>query len=243
MGQQISIALHNHSRWSYDGFWSLKGLARFFGTLGYDAVMMTEHDTGFDPDAFAAYRAECAAASTVRCRIIPGIEYSSPDNRIHILTWGLESFLAEHRPVVETLERVAEAGGATIFSHPVRHDAWEAFDPAWVPQLSGIEIWNRKSDGIVPGSRALALMTETGLAPTVGCDFHRLRNFYPLSNRMEGAAGEISETALVTALKEGRLKPHASGTPLLDAAGQVCPLDRHHVAERFRRRAVRLIRR
>ena len=96
MGQQISIALHNHSRWSYDGSWSLKGLARFFGTLGYDAVMMTEHDTGFDPDAFAAYRAECAAASTVRCRIIPGIEYSSPDNRIHILTWGLESFLAEH---------------------------------------------------------------------------------------------------------------------------------------------------
>lgn len=51
----------------------------------------------------------CAAASTPRCKLIPGIEYSSPGHRIHLLTWGLHSFLAEHRPVEETLAAVSAA--------------------------------------------------------------------------------------------------------------------------------------
>ena len=66
--------------------------------------MMTEHDQGFSADRFADYRAACAAASTPRCRLIPGIEYSSPENDVHILTWGMEGYLAEYRPVQETLE-------------------------------------------------------------------------------------------------------------------------------------------
>lgn len=217
----MKVVLHAHSTWSYDGHWSLEQLARLFGRLGVDVVMMTEHDTGFDPARFSEYRAACAAASTGRCRLIPGIEYSSPENDIHILTWGLDHFLAEHRPVAETLAAVAEAGGAAIFAHPVRRDAWVRFDPAWVPMLSGIELWNRKSDGLSWGHRARELIERTGLPATVGVDFHRAKQLYPLLHRFESAPqGEPLEAHLVTCLRTGRHHPTAFGRPLLDAEGQ-----------------------
>ena len=211
----MRVVLHAHSTWSYDGRWSLSRIARAYGALGVDAVMMSEHDTGFDPESFGAYRAACAAASTGRCTLIPGIEYSSPDNDIHMLTWGLDRFLAEHAPVLETLFDVQEAGGAAIFAHPVRRGAWEAFDPAWVPYLSGIELWNRKSDGITVGDQAARLMTETGLPVTVGQDFHRLRHMYPLTMKVARPTGDL-EAGLVAALRAGAMVPHAFRRPLLD---------------------------
>lgn len=52
----VKTVLHAHSTWSYDGHWSLARIARTYGALGVRAVMMTEHDTGFDPGRFAEYR-------------------------------------------------------------------------------------------------------------------------------------------------------------------------------------------
>lgn len=231
----MRIVLHAHSEWSYDGSWTLPALARLFGRMGAGAVLMTEHDTGFDPARFGEYRAACAAASTSACRLVPGIEYSSPDNAVHILTWGLTEFLAEGRPTQETLERVAERDGAAVFAHPARREAWRRFDPAWVPLLSGIELWNRKTDGVAPGTEARRLLAETGLPPTVGMDFHRARHFWPLDNTLEATTGADAETAAVAALRAGRLIPRAFGRPLTAEAGDR-PTPGHDRAERLRRR-------
>lgn len=214
----MRVVLHAHSTWSYDGHWDLPRIARTYGALGVDAVMMTEHDTGFAPDRFGEYRAACAAASTARCRLIPGIEYSSPENDIHILTWGLTGFLAEHRPVAETLHAVAEAGGAAIFAHPVRRRAWAAFDPAWVPHLSGIELWNRKSDGVTWGREAARLIRDTGLPATLGQDFHRARHVWPLTMTLPRPQGDL-EAGLVTALRAGAMTPQAFRRDLLAPDG------------------------
>lgn len=235
------VVLHAHSTWSYDGHWPLERIARFYGALGVDAVMMSEHDTGFDPDSFAIYRAKCAAASTRRCTLIPGIEYSSPDNDIHILTWGLTQFLTEHRPVAETLNHVAKAGGVAIFAHPVRRDAWQKFDPDWVPLLSGIELWNRKSDGIAPGHRAQELLAQTGLPATVGQDFHKLRHAYPLTHKVRVNPATDLETALVDALRTGQTRPEAFRRPLLDADGRLKP-GLHPALERVRQSLRDLVR-
>ena len=224
--EAMKIVLHAHSTWSYDGRWDLARIARFYGAFGVDAVMMTEHDTGFVPSAYETYRQACAAASTARCTLVPGIEYSCPDNDIHILTWGLPDFLAEHRPVAETLEAVARAGGAAVFAHPVRRSAFRLFDRGWIPLLSGVEIWNRKSDGLTWGREAEALVAETGLAPTVGQDFHRLRHAYPLTMHVERPEGEL-EIGLVAALQQGAMSPMALGRPLIQAGRlQHVPHDR-----------------
>lgn len=185
----LRVVLHVHSTWSYDGHWALGDLARLYGRLGIGAVMMTEHDTDFDPARFADYRAACAAASTKHCRLIPGIEYSSPDNRIHLLTWGLRRFLAEHRPVEETLAAVAAEGGVAVLAHPARKAAHAAYDEAWTPALAGIELWNRKADGLSWGSEARALIARTGLPATVGQDFHRLKQLYPLTMTLAASGG------------------------------------------------------
>lgn len=220
MTQQVRVVLHAHSKWSYDGHWSLARIARLYGALGVRAVMMTEHDTGFAPDRFGEYRAACAAASTRRCTLIPGIEYSCPDNDIHILTWGLEAFLAEHQPVQDTLAAVKAAGGVAVFAHPIRREAWRKFDPAWVPSLSGIELWNRKSDGISWSRSAQELIQSTGLPATVGQDFHRMRHFYPLSMALKAAPQADLEPQLVAAIKAGALVPQVFGGAVLDKAGQ-----------------------
>ena len=231
----LRVVLHVHSTWSYDGRWPLERIARLYGALGADAVMMTEPDTGFDPTRFGGYVAACAAASTRRCRLVPGIEYSDPGNDIHILTWGLDRFLAEHRPVPETLAAVAEAGAAAILAHPARRDAWAKYDPAWTEGLHGIELWNRKADGIAPGRRAEELIAATGLPATVGQDFHRLRQLWPLTMCVAGADPADPGPGIVTALRLGKAVPQAFRRTLLGSDGVVrrAPHDR---LERMRRK-------
>lgn len=236
----MRVVLHAHSNWSYDGSWALADIAKLYGGWGVDVVMMSEHDTGFDPKRFDDYRAECAAASTKRCTLIPGIEYSSPDNDIHILTWGLKGFLAEHRPVAETLEKVAAAGGVAVFAHPVRRQCWKKYDPAWTPLLSGVEVWNRKADGLAPGREALRLMDETGLAPTVGQDFHVRRQFYPLSHKVT-VEGDL-EASLVAAIRDRQLRPQAFRRDLFDASNKVVD-GVHRGLERIRQAKSQLLNR
>lgn len=222
--REMRVALHVHSDWSYDGVWTLPAIARLFGAMGARVVMTTEHDDGFDQDRFDAYRAACAAASTARCTLVPGIEYSSPDNDIHILTWGLDRFFGEHRPVEATLHDVAQAGGVAVFAHPRRRDAWRLYQDAWTPSLHGVEIWNRKADGLAPGEEALALAERTGLPPTVGVDFHRLKHFYPLDHDLPQSARDAQAdpaAAVIAALRAGALRPRAFGRSLLDARGGV----------------------
>ncbi len=242
MTRTVRAVLHAHSTWSYDGHWSLAKIARLFGAMGARAVMMTEHDTGFSPDRYDEYRAACAQASTRLCRIVPGIEYSCPDNDVHILTWGLDRFLSEHHPVMETLEAVRSSNGVAVFAHPVRRNAYDLFDPAWVPYLSAIELWNRKSDGLTIGREARDLIRDTGLPATVGIDFHRMRHVYPLFNRVSVAGDLPLETALVAGLRDGAIVPEALYESLLAPDGQP-RTGVHDRLERARRNGIRLLRR
>jgi hypothetical protein len=210
------------------------------GRLGADAVMMTEHDTGFDPTRFGEYRDACAKASNSRCQLIPGIEYSSPENDVHLLTWGLDHFLAEHRPVMETLRGVRAGGGVAVLAHPVRRKAWQQFHPEWAPLLAAIEVWNRKSDGLRWGSEALDLARKYGLPLTAGMDFHRARHLYPLTNRFDVPPVSNLEAALVDALARGSQVASALGRALIDEGGH--PRTFPHVSmERLRQSILAVI--
>lgn len=236
------VALHLHSSWSYDGRWRLGSIARLANLAGLDAALMTEHDDTFDQSRFDAYRVACAQASTSACRLVPGIEYSGPDNDVHILTWGVDHFLGARRPVAEILAHVAQGGGVAVLAHPRRRDVWRSFDPAWAPLLHGVEIWNRKSDGIAPFDPALDIAARTGLPPLVGVDFHRLNQLWPLHCRVPAASGDVEADALA-ALRKGLAEPCAFGAPLRDAGGawRSRALAAHGRAEALRRRVKRLL--
>lgn len=235
MTRPLRVVMHVHSTWSYDGRLPLDRIARLYGRLGADAVMMSEHDTGFDPSRFQDYRAACSKASTAGCTLVPGIEYSSPDNDIHILTWGLERFLGEHRPVMETLQEVRASGGVSILAHPIRRKAWQKVPSEWFDFLDGIELWNRKADGISWGTEALALIRLSGLPAFVGHDFHRLRQIWPMYQRFDRPIEMQSlEASLVSSIKQGQSMPVVFGRQLLGKESNPTP-KLYPALERFRK--------
>lgn len=199
----VNVACHVHSTWSYDGKWKLADLAKEFGHRGYHAILITEHDLGFDSDRLAALRAACVEASTNEVLLIPGIEYSDAENTVHLLAWGPIPFLGEGLPTIETLKAVKEANGFVVLAHPSRRDAWRLFENEWKEYLNGVEIWNRKADGWAPSRSAPRLLGRTGLPPFASLDFHDRRQFFPLKMALN-IRGTLSENSILEALRDQR---------------------------------------
>ena len=244
--RRIRAIAHVHSTWSYDGTWTLDDIAHAFRRRGYDAVLMAEHDRGFDEHRWAAYKEDCARVSRERVLLVPGIEYSDPPNTVHVAVWGDLPFLGEGRTTRELLGDVAERGGVAVLAHPGRRQAWRQVDPSWLPLLRGIEVWNRKYDGWSPSRRALPLLEPNGhLVPFVGPDFHTKHQFFPLGMDLE--VDELTEHAIFAALGEARCSPMAFRLPAgwltrepLFSAARAAEAGRRRVAPRVRARIERL---
>jgi hypothetical protein len=215
---RICAAAHVHSDWSYDGRWSLTEIAAAFGRRGYDAVLLAEHDRGFDAARWSAHRAACAAASTATTVLVPGIEYSDPSNTVHVPVWGDIPFLGEGLDTGELLRRVDHVGGLAVLAHPGRREVLRRFDPAWMGHLLGIELWNRKYDGYAPNRAAAKLLRERPeLLPFVSLDFHTARQFHPLTMVLE-LDGDITEARVCDAMRARRGRPTAFRLPAVSLA-------------------------
>ena len=207
--------VHVHSGWSYDGKWDLTELARFFGRLGYHIVLTTEHDLTFDHRRWEAYKTACRVASTNRLLVVPGIEYSDTDNDVHVMVWGVEKFFGNNQPTTKTLKEVKRKSGFCVLSHPSRRKAWQKVDEESMALIDGIELWNRKFDGVMPSREATALLKSHRKAmPFVGMDFHRANQFFPLAMMIQ-VDGALSEKNVVSALKDGHCQPQVMGIPAL----------------------------
>jgi hypothetical protein len=207
---EVLATCHVHSKWSYDGSWSLEALSERFRRRGSRVLMMTEHDRGFTAARLDDYRKACSQASTGEILLVPGIEYSDETNRIHVLVWGPVPFLGEGLPTGEMLGAVKAANGLAVLAHPARRDAWKSFDPSWADQLLGIEIWNRKYDGWAPSETAPALLESTGAVPFVGLDFHTRRQSFPLAMALD-IHGGVSEESVVDSMRSRRCSARALG--------------------------------
>ncbi|MGA7705345.1 MAG: PHP domain-containing protein [Solirubrobacteraceae bacterium] len=182
----VRAAFHVHSEWSYDAEIPLPEIAELFRTRNCDAVFMCEHDRGFDAERFAAYVEACREASVEGGPLlVPGIEYASPDDRVHVPVWGPVPFLGEGVPTTELLRAVDAHGGAAVLAHPVRRDAWRVFDPEWLALSAGIEIWTRKWDGWAPNPRACRMAAEAGLVGVGALDLHRAHQLFPLTMELQ----------------------------------------------------------
>jgi hypothetical protein len=211
---RLRTAPHVHSDWSYDGTWTLDALARLFARLGYDAVLMAEHDRGFDQERWDAYRSACAEASSAGALLVPGIEYEDGENVIHVPVWGSERFLGGGIPTATLLERVRETGASAVLAHPARRRASELFEPGWARDLVGVEWWNRKYDGYAPGPVTGRSLGIHGAIPFVGIDFHTARQLIPLAMVFD-VEGDASVEAVYGALRARRCRPEAFGMPAL----------------------------
>jgi len=210
---EVLAACHVHSKWSYDGSWSLEELSAEFGRRGYRVLMMTEHDRGFTAGRLEQYREACAQASSKKILVMPGVEYSDAANRVHVLVWGPVPFLGEGLPTTEMLEGMKAANGLAVLAHPSRRDAWEFFERSWSDRFLGIEVWNRKYDGWAPSQTAPALVQKAEAIPFVGLDFHTQHQFFPLGMILN-LHGEVSEEAVLDSLRSRRCNARAFGLSL-----------------------------
>ena len=210
--RRVLSAVHVHSTWSYDGHWKLERIAHRFGQLGYRVALMSEHDRGFSQDRLEEYRAACSAASTDRCLLVPGIEYSDAENRVHTLTWGPVPFLGENRATRDVLKEVRAHGGLSVFAHPTRKLAVECFSPDWADLLLGVEVLNRKSDGFDFSAHGRRVHAEhPDLIPFASIDFHSAKQHFPAAMRLELGDGSPSERSVLSALAAGRAEPRVLG--------------------------------
>jgi hypothetical protein len=212
----IRTAAHVHSDWSYDGSWSLPEIARAFARRRYRVVLMAEHDRGFDDERWAAYRRACAEASNSEVLFVPGIEYSDPENRVHLAVWGENlPFLGEGREPGELVRESESLGALAVLTHPGRKAAWEVCQQPWSSGLLGIELWNRKYDGWVPSRIGTRLLKgNAGWVPFAALDFHRARQFFPLAMILD-VEGPIDVGSVVAALRARRCYPEALRMPAL----------------------------
>jgi len=203
----IPAVSHVHSEWSYDGTWKLDELAREFSRRGYQVMLMTEHDRGFTQSRWMDYRRACRELSSDKMLVVPGIEYSDPENIVHILTWGNVPFLGENLPTRSVLEAVRNAGGVAVLAHPSRRKAWQRFDASWSEYLTGIEVWNRKTDGWRPSPDAPELLAAAACHPFVGMDFHERRQLFPLAMVLD-CPMPLSHEVVLDCLRNRRCEPH-----------------------------------
>lgn len=210
----LRAVAHLHSNWSYDGSLSLDQIAKILARLGYRAALLSEHDRGFDEHRWARYRRACAAATTGEILMVPGMEYSDAGNDVHVLVWGSESFLGEGRDTASLLVDVHAAGAVAVLAHPGRRSAAARLDAECVEQLHGVEVWNRKYDGIAPGQAGLNVRARhPHLVAFVGLDLHTRRQLFPLSMIFE-VGGRAGMAEIMSAMHDRRCSAQAVGVGL-----------------------------
>ena len=200
------VLLHNHSTWS-DGHMSLNAIARWGELLGASAVVMSEHDYEFTSLKWDDYINACGQASTRTCTIIPGIEYSFSNDEIHVVTVGTPYFHGAHRDLVDTITAVRAEGGAAVLAHPRRRDCFDKITAEVVAVLDGVEIWNRKVDGLLPAKLYFKFARSHSLATTVGMDLHAWRQIFPMWNEIDVGPEPLDGKIVATALRQRKIAP------------------------------------
>jgi hypothetical protein len=73
----------------------------------------------------------------------------------------------------------------------------------WLSLLDGIEVWNRKYDGVSPSGPGLALLSRSRhIEPFFGLDFHARNQLFPFSMRVANDAG-LEGPGLADAVRTG----------------------------------------
>jgi len=206
--RRLRLASHIHTHRSDDSDWGLERLVRVLRRAGFHGALVCDHDRTMDDAGWRALQLECdRVGNDRRFVLIPGIEYQDPDHVVHLPVFGRAPFYGRSPVIGEVLRRVRGDGGAAVFAHPARREAWRRFEPAWATGLSGVEVWNRKYDGIRPGTWATAAAREHGIPSFTALDWHGPRQLYPLAMSVPappaGRNGRRGDDA-VASLLEGR---------------------------------------
>jgi len=210
----VDCLAHVHSSFSYDSPTDLGEIAEMARRHRIQCVLMSEHNNTLDRDQVGRLIDRCAEVSTPDCLVVPGLELSLDENRVHLLAYGVREFIPSlhERALKGLIRQVHQAGGVAVLAHPSHKAALTRLDPDDLRGLDGMEIWNvRNGARFFPHADELAGLAAlrrrgVGLAAFAGLDWHYLRQFERLVLRVEVDA--LCATNVLAELKAGRFSIH-----------------------------------
>ena len=212
VGPVLRIDPHVHSHASFDGHEPVELLLEHASEIGLDGIVVTDHD-GIDASLHAA---ELAPAYGLVG--IPGVEVSTAAG--HLLAVGVERRPEPGRSLAETLDVVAEQGGAAIVPHPfqrsrhgVRRRRLADLDP------DAIEVYNSMLFTGYRNRRANAFARRRSISPVAGSDAHHLPNVGRAYTEVvldadPGGDPREAAAAVVQAIREGATGVNGRRTPI-----------------------------
>lgn len=207
----LKVDLHVHTCYSSDSNVSLNSLLAEIKRKRLDGVAITDHDTV--KGALETVKIVSSMTSEHQPIIIPGIEVST--ERGHIIGLNVTECIPKGLSVIETIERIHEAGGIAIAAHPLSlfKDGVGLSSKILSLGFDAIEVIN---SSLFPFRLLVGICKkfakENNLPQTAGSDSHVIEAIglaYTLINTEDRSVDSI-----IKSIKEGLTEPIGVGMPL-----------------------------
>jgi len=161
------IDCHIHSKYSPDGRGELHELVKVAKEKGLTGMVVSDHNVYRMP-------ADMKAANFPGFTLIPAMEISVREG--HCLALGVREAVAARLPLIETLQKIREAGGIGVPSHPFRrvHGVGAIAIDAALPHLRALEVYNARDGPRKSNQRGQATALRLQLGGTGGSDAHQI---------------------------------------------------------------------
>jgi hypothetical protein len=163
----LSVELHAHSEYSYDGRDPVEALLARASEVGLDALAVTDHD------AIEGSLAAVERAPDYGLVGVPGLEVSSAAG--HVLALGVEELVPAGLSFAETLDRIHDLGGVAVVPHPFqtsRSGVLASITEDELAAADAIEVYNSRLLTGRANRQAARYARRRGLPTTAGSDAH-----------------------------------------------------------------------
>ena len=248
---KIRGAFHLHSQYSYDGRIPLAEMASFLKSKGYSFGLMSEHNYHRSEKRYLCreelsnFIRECQSLSSPEFLLIPGLEYSCCDNKVHIVVTPLadNSALEGIETPEQVIEKTRREKSLAFLVHPFFGEAYRRVSPEVFGKFDGFEVWNynyqsRRGPSLSECGQLKQWFKRPGVLAVAGLDLHRREKFGDVWIEME--VSSLNQEAVFGNLRQGKYTLSACGRHF-DSAGNLSGLW-SHLTKRLAARVLNLLR-